>query len=88
MRIGNLSFSNYLNWMRDHPLDDGNGDCYFEYERECRIVNCSSLREISIGHMAFTKCQYVCFEQLHNLEIIQFGRNCFQYVNKMEFKGT
>ena len=87
LKIGNTSFISYLNWMKGHSMDNENSDYYLIQERECYVMNCSALEEMSFGHMTFIRCSYVRFEYLVNLERIRFGRNSFQYVTYMEFQG-
>ena len=89
--------------MQNHPPDGDDGkrnidtnrryNSYFDVDGfdtiqcECLIRNCVALKEISIVHMAFNKCHYFSMIGLNNLESIQFGRNSFQYVNKVKFEG-
>ena len=72
VEIGKESFR-----IRDGKRRDGS----------CRIVNCPKLKSIQIGTRSFNDYHSFKLNNLHSLQFIDIGDNCFHYALSLSLTG-
>ena len=86
IEIGDCCITNLSTFLLDdlpklEHVTIGSGDCYLNsitfYDSCCRIVNCPSLRQLTIGDYRFKNCKVFELSNLESLQKLTIGRDCF-----------